>query len=113
MNFLGLLVNKGLLFPTHPTNLEAEVAKNRPLSEVLAEHNIQLADALAEVGKDYALPSRILGDPPADEGVFDYIPVDSARNYGFVPLDEVEGALEVGITDPDNIEALDALQFIS
>ena len=69
--------------------------------------------ALAEVGKKYGLPTRALGDPPADEAVFKYIPIDSARHYGFVPLDEVEGALEVGITDPDNIEALDALQFIS
>ena len=25
----------------------------------------------------------------------------------------LDGALEVGITDPDNVEALDALQFIS
>ena len=68
---------------------------------------------LAEVGKKYGLPTRALGDPPANEEVFKYIPIDSARYYGFVPLDEVEGALEVGITDPDNIEALDALQFIS
>ncbi|MDP1707310.1 MAG: GspE/PulE family protein [bacterium] len=68
---------------------------------------------LDETGKKYGLPVRSLGDPPADEGVFKYIPIDSARHYGFVPLDEVDGALEVGITDPDNIEALDALQFIS
>lgn len=113
MNFLGLLVNKGLLTAADRVKVEAEVAKDRPLADALAEHKIQLADALAEVGKDYGLPTRILGDPPADEAVFDYIPIDSARNYGFVPLDQVEGALEVGITDPDNIEALDALQFIS
>lgn len=68
---------------------------------------------LDETGKKYGLPVRSLGDPPADEGVFKYIPIDSARHYGFVPLDEIDGALEVGITDPDNIEALDALQFIS
>jgi type IV pilus assembly protein PilB len=113
MNFLGLLVNKGLLNAADRVKVEAEVAKDRPLADALAEHKIQLSDALAEVGKDYGLPTRILGDPPADEAVFDYIPIDSARNYGFVPLDQVEGALEVGITDPDNIEALDALQFIS
>ncbi len=68
---------------------------------------------LEETGKKYGISVRALGDPPADESVFKYIPIDSARHYGFVPLDEVDGALEVGITDPDNIEALDALQFIS
>ncbi len=113
MNFLGLLVNKGLLSAKDRALVEADLAKNRPLAEALAEHNLKLPDALAEVGKDYGLPTRILGDPPADEAVFDYIPIDSARTYGFVPLDEVDGALSVGITDPDNIEALDALQFIS
>ncbi len=113
MNFLGLLVDKGLLPSKDRAAVEAEVAKNRPLSEILAEHNISLADALAEAGKAYGLPTRVLGDPPAAEEVFSYIPIDSARHYGFVPLAEVDGALEIGITDPDNIEALDALQFIS
>ncbi len=113
MNFLGLLVDKGLLLPKDRSAVEADIAKNRPLSDALAERNIVLADALTEVGKTYGLPTRILGEPPADEGVFRYIPIESARHYGFVPLDEVEGALEVGIVDPDNIEALDALQFIS
>lgn len=68
---------------------------------------------LAEAGKTYGIPVRTLGDPPADEEVFEYIPIDSARHYGFVPLEMKDGALEVGITDPDNIEAFDALQFIS
>jgi type IV pilus assembly protein PilB len=113
MNFLGLLVDKGILSPKDRAAVEAEAAKNRSLTEVLAERNIVLADALEEAGKAYGLPTRVLGEPPANEAVFGYIPIDSARHYGFVPLDEVEGALEIGITDPDNIEALDALQFIS
>ncbi len=113
MNFLGSLVDKGILAAKDRALIEAEVAKNRPLGEALAERSIVLAEALAEVGKAYGLPTRLLPDPPADEGVFRYIPIESARHYGFVPLDEAEGALEVGIVDPDNIEALDALQFIS
>ena len=113
MNLLGLLVDKGLLPVKERAAVEAEVAKNRPLADVLAEHNVSLTDALAEAGKAYGLPVRTLGDPPADEAVFQYIPIDSARHYGFVPLAMADGALEIGITDPDNIEALDALQFIS
>jgi type IV pilus assembly protein PilB len=113
MNLLGLFVDKGFLSQSDRAIVEAELAKKRPLAEVLSEHNVSLADALAEAGKAYGLPSRILGDPPADESVFSYVPIDSARHYGFVPLDKVDGALEVGIVDPDNIEALDALQFIS
>ena len=113
MNLLGLLVDKGVLSASNRAKVEAELAKERPLSETLAEQGISLADALKVAGDAYGLPTRILGDPPANEEVFSYIPIDSARHYGFVPLDIVDGALEVGITDPDNIEALDALQFIS
>ena len=113
MNFLGLLVNKGTLSPKDRSTIEVELAKNRPLADVLAEHSVILEDALTEVGTPYGLPVRILGNPPASEEVFKYIPIDSAQHYGFVPLDMKDGALEVGITDPDNIEALDALQFIS
>ena len=113
MNLLGLLVDKGLLSVSDRAIVEAELSKERPLAEVLAERNISLTDALRAAGETYGLPTRLLDDPPADEEVFRYIPIDSARHYGFVPLDIVEGALEIGITDPDNIEALDALQFIS
>ena len=113
MNLLGLLVDKGALSSKDRAAIDAELAKKRSLSEVLAEYNLSLADELAEVGKVYGLPTRVLGDSPANEEVFSYIPIDSARHYGFVPLDKVDGALEIGITDPDNIEALDALQFIS
>ena len=113
MNLLELFVDKGILSSGDRASVEAEIAKSRPLAEVLKEHNVSLVDALAEAGKAYGLPSRVLGDPPADESVFNYVPIDSARHYGFVPLAKVDGALEVGITDPDNVEALDALQFIS
>ena len=114
MNLLGLFVDGGFISPSDRTKVETELAKkNRPLAEILAEHGVSLKNALAEIGKAYGIPTRLLGDPPADEEVFQYVPIDSARHYGFVPLQKVEGALEVGITDPDNIEALDALQFIS
>jgi len=113
MNLLGILVDKGLLSASDRAAVEVELSKKRPMRDVLAEHNVQLEDALSAAGKEYGLPTRILSDPPVSQDVFQYIPVHSARHYGFVPLALVEGALEVGIIDPDNIEALDALQFIS
>lgn len=113
MNFFASLVDKGLLSASDRAVVEAEVAKSRPLAEVLKEHNVALETALAAIGKDYGLPARILGDPPAAEEALNYIPLTSAQHYGFVPLALADGALEVGIIDPDNIEALDALQFIS
>ncbi|MEK7157401.1 MAG: GspE/PulE family protein [Patescibacteria group bacterium] len=113
MNFLGLLVEKGRLSAKSRADVEAELAQKHSLADALSAQGVSLADALAEVGAEYSLPTRILGDPPASEEVFAYIPIESARHYEFVPLNKTDGVLEIGITDPDNIEALDALQFIS
>jgi len=46
-------------------------------------------------------------------GVLKYISEDSAAHYHFVPLELKDEVLEVGILDPENIQAMDALQFIS
>ncbi len=114
MNLLELLVDKGILLASDRASVEASLAKkDRSLADILADRGISLSDALRIAGETYGLPARILGDPPANEEVFRYIPIDSARHYGFVPLGITDGALEIGITDPDNIEAFDALQFIS
>ncbi len=45
--------------------------------------------------------------------VLKYIPKSSAAYYQFVPLQIKDGVLEVGMLDPNNIEARDALQFIA
>src|ERR1035437_5158347 len=113
MNFLALLVDKGILSAKARGEVEAVVGDKSTLADALTEQGVSLADALSLVGTTYGLPSRILGDPSANEEVFKYIPIESARHHEFVPLNDVEGVLEVGITDPDNIEAIDALQFIS
>jgi type IV pilus assembly protein PilB len=42
-----------------------------------------------------------------------YIPEESARHYRFVPLSVADGVLEIGTTDPDNLEAAEALNFIA
>ncbi len=41
------------------------------------------------------------------------IPVDAARNYKFIPVVEEAGVLKIGMLDPGNLEARNALQFIA
>ena len=114
MNLLGLLVDKGLLSKGDRLIVEAELAaKERFTCQHTCRARYFTCSGTHECGETYGLPARILGDPPANKEAFGYIPIDSARHYGFVPLDIVDGALDIGITDPDNIEAFDALQFIS
>jgi type IV pilus assembly protein PilB len=42
-----------------------------------------------------------------------YIPEDAARHYKFVPIALADNVLSVGVTEPENMEAMNALQFMS
>lgn len=58
-------------------------------------------------------PVRAIGDSRVAYEVLRFIPEESAEHYGIVPLDFKDGVLEVGMTDPDNIQGIDALNFIT
>src|SRR3989338_7859674 len=59
------------------------------------------------------IPSRSLKDFNISGKVLEYIPQDSAEHYRVVPLAVKDGVLEVGALDPNDLEARDALNFIS
>ena len=59
------------------------------------------------------IPTRDLGGQKVPFEVLRYIPEYSASFYHFVPIGLVDHILEVGMVDPGDIEARDALQFIA
>jgi len=59
------------------------------------------------------VPMRSLKDLSIPGKVLEYIPQDSAVHYRIVPLSVKEGVLEIGAVDPNDLEARDALNFIS
>jgi len=114
MNLVTLLVEKGLLTPEDAVLVEEEArASDSNLEAVLEKRGIPRAKAYEVASEKYGIPYRELSEKLSDQTVLSFIPEESARHYQFVPIAVVSGALEVGILDPDNIEALDALQFIS
>lgn len=60
----------------------------------------------------YGIPAKHVEAVAVPFDVLKYIPQESARYYKCIPLGVTDGVLEVGIIDPGNIEANDALQFI-
>lgn len=63
--------------------------------------------------KEISIPSRSLAGKPVAYDIIQYVPEEAARHYQFVPIGLADGVLEIGILDPDNLEARDALQLIS
>jgi type IV pilus assembly protein PilB len=59
------------------------------------------------------IPLRSLGDAKIPYDVLRAIPEESAEHYRIAPLALSDGVLEVGMVEPDNIQAVDALNFIS
>jgi type IV pilus assembly protein PilB len=63
--------------------------------------------------KNQGAPVRSLQDEDASSKALEFIPQDSALHYKIVPLGVKDGVLEVGALDPNDLEARDALNFIS
>lgn len=62
---------------------------------------------------DARVPIKTLGDEKVPFDVLRYIPEESAKHYRFVPLAVQDGVLSVGMADTDNLQAVDALNFIT
>ncbi len=61
---------------------------------------------------NYNIPTKRLEDSKIPFEVLKYISEESARTYRIIPFGFTDGVLQVGMVDPEDTEALDALQFI-
>ncbi len=114
MNILEILVEKNLLPKDTAPLIEKEAnEKGVPVEQILLRRGVSAEVILQAKGEYLEIPTRSLDGVEVPTSVLEYIPEDSARYYGFVPLAINEKILEVGITDPDNIEGRDALNFIA
>ncbi len=78
------------------------------------EKNIAINDATGSSGSfTVSMPTRALGDQKVPYEILRYIPQESAEHYRIAPLAVNENVLEVGMVNPDDIHAIDALNFIA
>ena len=115
MTFLESLAKKGLIKSAQIEELRAfaEEKFNGDVEMALVESGINEDDILSAKGEFYNIPSKKINVKEIAFDILKYIPEDSASHYHFVPFGLSEGVLQVGITDPENIQGIDALQFIS
>lgn len=114
LDILTLLKEKGAIDDKDAGAIAKEAdAEGVTVETILQKRGFSPHDLLAAKAEHWDLPSRIIGEASIAFEVLQYIPEESAQHYKTVPLGIEDGALAVGIVDPDNIEALDALNFIS
>lgn len=114
MNILELLASAHLIERGQIPELEVLLSKPDAKPEFeLEKAGVKLEDQLKVKGDFYGVPTRIIGDAAVPFEILAYVPEESARHYRLAPIGIKDGVLEVGIVDPDNLEARDALTFIS
>ena len=115
MSFLEELVKKGTIKESQILDIKnrAKDKHDGDIDATLIEMGIPEEEILKIKGEYFNMPIKKVNGKDVTFSILKYIPEDSARHYKFVPFSLTEGVLEVGVIDPDNIEALDALQFIS
>ncbi|MFQ5540903.1 MAG: GspE/PulE family protein [Candidatus Paceibacteria bacterium] len=115
MKVLELLKEKGIIDNAAVSAIQDAVGRGaKTMEAALLERGVASSDILNAQGEYYQMPVRALSEKESvSYDVLKYIPEESARHYRFVPLRIEDGVLEVGTTDPDNLEAVEALNFIT
>lgn len=111
MGFLEKLVEKKLI-NRYQVNEIIEKAKEMDIDRVLELYNIPASEVRAAKSAFFRVPEIMLPEVLQPE-LLQIIPLDAARNYKVIPIQEVDGILKIGMLDPDNLEAKNALQFIA
>ncbi len=113
MAILDTFALRGIIKTEYIPDLVRRLDAGESLDEVLISTGVKKEDILLGRGAYYKLPVRDLKGKGVPFEILKYIPEDSAAHYSFAPINIANGVLEIGITDPENIEARDALQFIA
>ncbi|MES2214157.1 MAG: GspE/PulE family protein [Patescibacteria group bacterium] len=114
MSILDTLRDKKVITADDIPVIEHEAKESGlSLEQVLVSRGITPEKILDAKGLDLGIPTKTLKGVNIPGKILDYIPEESADHYKIAPIGVKDGVLEVGIVDPDDIEARDALNFIS
>lgn len=111
---LTILVNSGKLKEDQAEAALQEAVKNQQaVEDYLAANNLVGAEDLAEArGKLYNIPYIDLTGKQVDADVLKMIPEDTATHYQVVAFQKSDEEVNVGIVDPRNFKALEAVEFL-
>jgi len=114
MSILDVLVKQGLIETKDLSSIkEKRGGSGKNIEDELLALGVSEEDILRAKSEYYTVPVKKVDVSTITSKVLDYIPEEAAVYYQFVPIGVSDGVLEVGVLDPDNITARDALNFIS
>lgn len=113
MSILDILVKTGVIENKDISDIKDKMKSGKKLDDILVSIGLSEDDILKAKAEYYGVPLKKINISLVTSQLLEYISEESATYYQFVPVGLDKGVLEVGMVDPDNISAKDALNFIS
>ena len=92
---------------------KAEDRYNGDIEQALINSNISEDSILDMKGTIYNIPVKKIDPNMVTASILKIIPAETAKTYHFIPIGVANNVLEIGIIDPENVQAIDVLTFIT
>ncbi len=115
MNLLALLKEKNVIGPELFARAEKSASTDgMSYEQALISEGVEPEAILTAIGEYFDIPTYQIGETQRiDPTILAYIPEESAKHYGMLPLTLEDNVLLVGVLDPENLSFHDALNFIT
>lgn len=112
---LELLLKKGLVSSEQAVEiLAAAKEEGKSIEELLLLKKITSSEELAKIKAEvYELQYENLTETEISQGILSTIPHQVAENYKIICFDKTSQLIKVGITDPENFKAIEAVDFLA
>lgn len=108
-------MKKNLITQDKLDNFRTEVKlKKQSLEETIILSGLISEEELTKLKADiYQLPYINLSDAEIDQNVLNILPQDLANNYNLLVFEMTGNEIKVGIVDPTNFKAVEAVEFLA
>ncbi len=109
------LIKRGLITEDQVPNIvkTAEEKYENDIEKALLDFGLDEDKILEVKGLIFNIPFKKVDPNMVMPAIIKIIPSETARTYHFVPIGVEENVLEIGTIDPENVQALDVLTFIT
>lgn len=115
MNFLDILIQHGFLREADISEVKRKAKKDfdGDLDASILSFKVPEKALLEAKSQQYNIPYRQVDPKNVSFDILKMIPEDSARHYKFLPIGIVDKVLEIGVVNPEDSSAIDAIEFIA
>ena len=115
MSFIEELVKKRILNKEEVASLEKEAkSSGKKEEEIILERKILSEDVLFELKSEYLkIPLRKPSPDEVSPEILKTIPEETAKFYKMIPLGKEGDFIEIGMVYPEDLDAQEALKFLS